>query len=797
MKDKPDFFRYKDQFTLKQFTAFSLAYNQALQAREQQERGLSLSLLYKRIYRNLKNLRPQSTLEEITQKKTIKNFRNYFSHYLHEDLNKNHYCPKDIKNYLSDLIIESTRECIENKRKIDSKNEENNKKIYQILEEANKSPDTLFNLNLSFDLHRGSNQPILALLIAPFLTRDQTTFLIDKIYWGDKKKDHKDDPKRMACKEIIRGLSSNPSTVQTESFIDNKIKQGISIQDRLRHAFGMIDKNNEEKEKMENYFIQEGFPEDHWFMRQMVFFLENMDKASCLSFARIETYKDGEGHLEQKIVFSGDDRILPLRIKYNTIEVRVKTNNDGEILKGVLGINTLKYLVLAALKDLDIDNFIIAWHSENQQREKSKKEYGSKDRLKKRIDYCIENIKSMRQSERLYKKIRFIVDKINKAYFVRNGKSLNKKNFQVYMSRVRCFNRNELKKALHEDDLLNVKGVGLGKNNEKTLNDLINTNDLETFSQNILSESLKRLDFCQENFEDMRKKEELEALKKDLKMRMPKNRGKDVSSQVDQVGMPSSAVREKFFNDSKKKKFFNLTQEFSLRDILKFSWFSKENIEKPPQRVERQGKRNIRKERESWARSQLLWLMSKKLVSHEIKEQNIDQLQRPSDTTIKISLGGGYEISCKMTQKWKNYSDYDPKYLKKLIDVYMNRSRNVSLLEVTSESQDSPLSSIQGALKEMRKERFILLQSFLKWEKQIVKKQGIKLKESHLEFDEICKRASIGKNGLSKYRNACFHEDILNKRFSEVSEPIKSIYDQLVEERRRARKEKKKEAYKK
>ncbi|MCZ0932805.1 MAG: hypothetical protein OXJ52_06615 [Oligoflexia bacterium] len=189
--------------------------------------------------------------------------------------------------------------------------------------------------------------------------------------------------------------------------------------------------------------------------------------------------------------------------------------------------------------------------------------------------------------------------------------------------------------------------------------------------------------------------------------------------------------------------------------------------------------------------------MIKKLLEQEI---TLNLNKKPSETEITEKLDQSINIKFKLTQGWRNYAKHGKSFLKKLIQVYYKQdfSGTIPLLTKndSSKKEKQPKKaefSIQSLKNELNKERYLAMQSVFKEEKNIVKKNKIEqsnLKgdyKKYLPFDKVLEKLDIldaVKQDFKKIRNACFHNDIWEQKFSEVPEPLKSIYSKLEKQQK-------------
>lgn len=428
---------FKDNFTLGQCAAFALSFNQACRQLEK----LATTYHFQRIYG--RRIDKVASFEE-----SLKNLRNYFSHYASQWPDDERLKKSVLPDELDFLVREAIAILEQRNTKLDD-NDETAKDIEKELDKIRSSPSDFFPLDNS-----GKNiQPTLVLVQSLFLTKNQMAFLLGKIFRG--KGVTRESPQYLAQAKILETLSQSDRTLvdtdsQSERFISHQKEFGLAIAGRLE-AVGLY----EEQQKIED------FPEDVWFIKQLVLYLEYMNVLPSVQFCRMKTIEKDDQLMQEKD-FDIDHREKPLRIRCNTVEAQVKRSN-GERYTTNFGVQSLKYLVLAHLKktfeEKEIDQLVVRWIEHNLDRERRKvKESGvTGDRLTKRIEYLIgKHTHAGETPVRLYEQIRFICRFVNEAWFKRYDRHMNSEEFESIQQRVRHYRRDDFQKLLKERELLDI-----------------------------------------------------------------------------------------------------------------------------------------------------------------------------------------------------------------------------------------------------------------------------------------------------------------------------------------------------
>ena len=794
---------FKDNFTRKQYAAFALAFNWALRQYEK----MSKTNHFRAVYQGKTN--PAFSFQNL-----LKGLRNYFSHY-DSDWPDQTLQEQSLAEELKFLVREAIAILTNRNPKL-NEDENKTKEIEKKFENINESPLEFFPLRNSESI-----QPALALIASLFLTRSQMSFLTGKFFLKDKFKEKSQQKllnkhqkssfrpekewssKYIAITKILETLSQRDRVLlgSDKPFISSKKEMGFAIWSRLE-AVGLYNNNNEVKDKT--------FPEDQWFMKQLILYLEHTKALPSVEFARVTTKQNEQSNqLEQDKIFDSQRREKPLRIRHNTIEAKVKLN--GTFYDTNFGIHALKYLVIADLfrQKIEINELLVKWFTENKTRKRQEqKAFGvTKDRLKKHINNLIGQYSLWGEKEiRLNEQIRFICKFLNLAWNKKYEKYMNAEEFRAIQNKVRYYRKKSLYNELENKGLLNISGISLGSNNEKTLNSFIDKDRIQAVFKDILQAHLEWLK-KQEQGIDKFSDEELTALAVQLKLRnQEKKKIKDNLS----MAVSGNVVRE--WIAGKQKRFFNYIRELSGENPLKFSYFGLKEIEYKEKKVvcgksSNKPDNKDKKAKENWTRAGLLSLMIPKLIDRE----DLKVLtKKPSEQDIKEKINNKIKIKLKLTQSWRNYATWEKKKLEKLIKAYhpnfttgelpLLDSNTGSSMEQSSKRKENGNvpQSVQSLKKEMEKERYLLMQAILEWEKISIKDININRKggSNYISFDEILEAVNNVEDEIKQeiraLRGKCMHNGIGKKRFSEAPEPLRDIYSRLKAEEKQERKSQKK-----
>ena len=753
---------FKDNFTLRQCAAFALSFNQACRQREK----LSTTYHFQRIYGRRRD--KVDSFEE-----SLKNLRNYFSHSASRWPDDDRLKKSVLLDELDFLVLEAIAILEQRNTKLDD-NDEKAKDIKKELDKIRSSPSEFFPLDNS-----GKNiQPTLVLVQSLFLTKNQMAFLLGKIFRG--KDVTKESPQYLAQAKILETLSQSDRTLvdtdsQSERFIAHEKEFSLAIAGRLE-AVGLY----EEQQKIED------FPEDIWFIKQLVLYLEYMNVLPSVRFCRMKTIEKDEQLLQEKDF--DDHREKPLRIRWNTVEAQVKLSN-GEPYPTNFGVQSLKYLVLAHLKktfeEKEIDQLVVQWIESNADRKcrKAKESGVTGDSLTKRIEYLIgKHTHSGETPVRLYEQIRFICRFVNEAWFKRYDRHMNSEEFKDIQQKVRHYRRDDFQKLLKEGDLLDIAGLNLGASNDKKLGAFFRHDRIQNIFCAMESGYREWLENRKQQIDKLSQKE-----RDDLTARINlRHRGEGASQEPFRpVSISADVLRGKIESKDKaknKRRFFD--------HILGFdgsaSFFARFGLDD-------KGWGSAR-DRERWARTGLLsQIVLKSLSGANIK--NISD-QKPSQWECEERVGGT-KIKFKLTQGWRYYAPTEKNQLKKLIDTYRPGSSVLPLLDDGGPEG----KSVQSLRRTLERERYLLMQAILVWERQIIEKNNMKIDEtvgSYIDFKSILKKGATDEQfpDLMGIRNSCMHGGIWKAPFSQTPEPLRREYSSLEEKSREKRSSQKKSGIK-
>ena len=800
---------FKDCFTLRQYAAFSLIFNwiwldseDSGAGRKNQYKQLTNTFHFKKLYQG-------GSKEPYNFENLLKSLRDYFSHYnsspepYQEELKK-----AGLPEELEFLVLEAIANLEQRNTKSDQ-DEDQAQKIQEALNKIKKNPRQFFPLDVSQNI-----QPALTLIAAPFMTRSQMAFLTGKFFDGGGRKEKKDDPEHLAKIKILQVLAQNDRVLvgsgEEDRFISKKKEAGLAIWGRLETA-GLYSEEKEAK-------APAGFPEDPWFMRQLVLYLEHTKALSSVEFARIKTKRNQtagdkselkglSGILEQETVFDSGDRSGPLRIRHNTIEAEVKIN--GGHYRTNFGIQTLKYLVPAHLlknrPKNELNDFVVSWQKENLVRKgRTQKTFGAvKTRLEKHIQRLIDDLSKQKKEEiKLYEQIRFICRFLNEAWHKKHERYMRAEEFKEIQQKVRHYRKDIFQKNLKENGLWDISGLGLGQDDNRTVSAFF----LEDRIQNVFWSMRKaRLEWLEQQ------KEKLDSLsEEDLKnlavhLRLRDREQKEPQADLKPTALRSKEIKEKLeeWRDSKKpaKRFFEHVRELSGKNPISFQFFGLREEEYKEKNV----LKGERESRENWARTGLLALMIPNLLG---RTDSLDFSKKPSQQDVEENLGDGVKIKFKVTQGWRHYADFNKRDMKKLIKIYGPPDfkgvlplldKNSSNKQLQGKNQNKKSLSVRSLKQEADKERELLMRAILEWERRTIKEKNIQRKKgnNYISFKEILDSSDVSeKEDLTKARNACMHNKIWDRPFSKAPEPLQTIYNDLLKKDQEKRKKQKKEARK-
>lgn len=613
-------------------------------------------------------------------------------------------------------------------------------------------------------------------MLSPFLNRSELSLLIGKIRFPDQKSN---PSKADAQKHVLRELAIPESAIHMfhdsgESFLTTKQEQGFAILNYLRR----------EVEEIEEGETVAHFTNDEWFMRQLIIFLENEGAVKDILFAR-SGIKEEQGPKRMTTRTFTEDRKLPYRIRHNTIEIRVKNDNEQ---KGVLGVSPLKYLVLAVLNGEPINDFLLetAFPPLLKAPKKSREWVGDKDlkvKISERIKFLCESLDE--KPKRLQPQIRFIAGIINKTCQKKN-KALNAGEYKNIENLVRYFRKESLLDELKRLDILNNPPAQC---NAEKFSDLIDDNGLEAVYRKIRESHLQWLK-QQSSSLDVKSTEDLRALANELNVRgIPaENPPEEFSPFPRPTGLTVKTIKENFFPNSEWEDivFFNLVRNISQGVVFEQDAFGislvKENYKSSP--VPRHEKK---RRLENWARASLLWNM----VKHSLKETLTRQQQLNIFSEQKFSLDGleiniqikqKFKVVCDFKKGWRDYARYSTNYLKKILDAYAPNETQVNLLR---SNQSGTSKSVQGIIEQIQSERFTAMRAILLWEKGVVDEHKLtpKPSENFVDFEHVMKATNVkqaDRESLTQYRNNVMHGKIGDNPLSEVPQDLKPYWEDLL-----------------
>ena len=772
---------FKDSFNLKQCTAFCLTFNWAYSQYDK----MCKTNHFRQIYKENKNHISESVIEK---------FRNYFSHYTHK-------LPalddKDIKSNLEYLIREAIAKLKSRHPKLDN-NED--KEIWEILNKINDDPFNFFPVS-----DDNKTQPALALLLSPFVTKSQISFLQGKFFRGPNIT--ADSTQHLAIKRILETLSQSNRVLREEHnlLFSDKKEMGMAVWTRLINNI------------TENNTISDNFPEDEWFMRQLILCLEHTDTLPSVKFARVDTVEDTENNkLQREIIFTEDkeQRKKPLVIQLNTIEVKINIENQEH--RTVFGIHTLKYLTALALSGKPINDFIVNWHKRHLKRGTNPiaKDI-SKEVVEKRIDYFLNKYSGWDKNTKLYQQIQFICSFINRAWEVKNDQYMSSGMFKNFQQKVRHYRQKELQQALQEKKLNDVTQIGLGKQDNQPLGRFFTKERLQEVFVYIVRSHRDWLKQKRSQISSLSEKK-IQKLAIYLKVKgaitatessqfaLKKESSKTNKGFFNSVALSSKDIREKFFRneqDCKNKiSFFNIIKELSGNTIipfdeLKINTNSKQGAKPSQEKINNKDAEKIKKEK--WARIHLLFKLALKLIQSDSTHSvdNISKISALSKLEMVEKLNEVINIKYTLSQSWRHYADFEKDKIQKLVQAYYPDFQKGQSIPLLAPSGKSKTPSIQSLKKEVDRERFLLMQAILEWEKTIIVDQNLSADsgKDYIPFEEVLQKADIDSsqhNELLKIRNCCMHEDIWKRAFSETPEPFKMIYKKLKEKQTMTRTEK-------
>ena len=819
---------FKDCFTLKQYTAFSLIFNWILPKADQKKADQKADQNVQQ-YEKLKNTHHFRKLFQLKNspnydfKSLLQELRNYFSHYESASFSSLFCCEQwfKSKSLAEDLIFfvnEAVALLEQRKTKLDP-DEAKEKQIKKELHKIKEEPLKFFPLD--GDSTEVNIQPALALIAGPFLTKSQMAFLSGRLFAGKNGRDKKEDPEWIAKTKILQTLAQNDrvlSEFEHDRFLSPKKELGLAVWGRLETA-GIYNKTQKAT-------VAESFPEDLWFIKQLILYTEHTKALPSVEFARIKTERTeingspASSLLEQKTVFDSKHRERPLKIRHNTIEAEVSMK-DGSKIRTNFGIQALKYLVSACIlknQSVSVNEFVVDWIQKNRTRKSAgsrafdKKSLDEKKKqIKKRITSLMKELSTQNINNiKLFDQIRFVCLFLNEAWNKKHGQYMSAEEFKSFQQKVRYYRQRMLREELEKADILDTAGLGLGWNDDKALSCFIVKEriqdvffDIKQAREDWLKRQQKKV------LNGLSEKELLDLARRlslrNLKEKESKNNLTPVAVKPEDI---KTQIRKWQNHTNSELRFFNLIRDLSGggNKLIPFSLFG---LNEADSGIQKAGW-GPGKARERWARTGLLLLMVPKLLDrNDLRIQS----QKPSEQEVEEDLGEGIKIKFKLTQGWRHYADFNKQQLKKLIKVYHPECRGfLSLLGEKGSTKKSGLGSkqvinkahtgkrlpevtVQSLRIKADRERELLMRAILKWEKDVIRdKQISKLDEGYISFTKILSKSGLDQatqDSLKTFRNACMHNDLSDRPFSKAPEPFQSIYKSLAEDEKKKKKSQK------
>ena len=555
-------------------------------------------------------------------------------------------------------------------------------------------------------------------------------------------------------------------------WLDPKHEQGFAIYEYIRRY-----NSGEEREK-------ESIPEKY-LMRQLLIFIRQHNVLPGYSFAQIKTEitenaaQQGGDLLEQEIGF-GNNANLPFNIRYNTITAK---NGDAGVT-GTFSLNLLMAIVAVYLKQNnpeEIAEFISGWfskhHDFSHRTVKDSVDKPIADRISTRCDFLIQ--KQNATEERLFNQIRFICQRINYAWFVHHGYAFGKDHYQQLENKVRYFNKEDLRQFL-TDPIWTKDGVGLGRDNDKTLGKCITKDRLQDVYKDL---SKAWCDYLQGVKEGLHKKqnEDLFKIAKELGCRLYSNKQNNPNMPV---GLPPKVFKD-YFNINKDFDFYR-----AINVLVKLEEPKNTLGENGSTKTLPKGKtvssviKQDRIARREYCRKRLLLAMATKNVMDIIDGQkiknNFDDFKPLSEVPITLN-SGNKKILLKFGKSWRKHAKHSNDTLENLVKYYLNDVKEVPLLSADEEETGQ---SIEAALIKCDRERLLFIQAVLQFEKEWIKDNPEAAKTikrgdgGQINFNEFCNTALRATalpaiDGIATLRGDALHGKI--NHFSECQENFKIL----------------------
>ena len=750
---------YKDQFSLPQMAAFALTANWA----EHQHETLLKTQPFQKLFIHRMNL---SATDPIFRFKggLLQTLRNYCSHWRHDP-------PRALVESEQEKWNHLVRCALDELRQRGQQAERDQPNASYDFEAAD-----LFKFEAKPLTDHG--QPELALMLAPFLTKGQASYLCAKIWFGpdarieqDGKKT--DTPKTALKKDIIRLLAQPDNVILRlnnpgyEPWLSPAHEQAFAIWDLLYQQH----KAGKDTEPLA----------DRYIMRQLVLFIENDDLLPGWQFQRIRTDWDEEGKPVQVKVFAREPD-WPLRIIHNTIQAQGPDN-----VSITLGLHPLLWLVMAVLyakpkpDPAGMASWLASWAAENKDHPKqvspARDEKPLPDRLASRLDWLIKDLEKTPPG--LQAKIRFICQQINRVWMSKNEKALHIDEYKRLEEKVRYYRKQELRGWLEESGLLDETGIGLGRGDEKSLKQLVKDEQLDSLFKSLQKARVDWAKGCKERLHKLAGEEQQE-LARQIGLR-PAQSSKLPPTMP--VGLPDRAVRDKFLKDAK-----NAT---SLASMLR------QPIAPWAYPIGKLGEKTKKQRHHLVCRQILLnmaWQALKELTEKG-KFSKQDEFPKPADLPITLDTGN-HQISLKFGLAWRSMAKKDKGYYKKLLTAYLPEQKGVvPLLRVEEETTGQSVESLETVA---RSERFLFLQALLKWERDFIESPNSKIapnEQGYIPFDKISSAAGLD-GEITKFRNAALHNSFVGQPFATCPPPIKPLYEALAKRQQEKRQRQKQEGQK-
>ncbi|MBC6497408.1 MAG: hypothetical protein GDA54_03690 [Alphaproteobacteria bacterium GM7ARS4] len=819
----------KDDVTLRQAAAFTLASNWA----HQQHKGVLASVHGESLYRYALPV----------DEETIAAYRNHFAH-LHRPHMPRLWQEPDVKDRLHTLVKEAARMMTMREGKIWDDDEKQHNAIHTILLRIENDPA------YGFDLDRPQQAWLsITLILAPFLQKGQMAFLWDKMV---EKRGDADEALDKARFHLLKFLSIADSALaitpqqEEERLFSAQTEHGLALLVRLKES---LDKITQDESSQATH----AFPQGGYVMRQLILFLERTNALPSVMFARTRTHlegeRDGKPLLRQERIFvrerdaqTHDGMPLPpLKIQANTIRVQIQEPKTDKQWQGMLGIHTLSVLVCAFLLGKDVDRLVLSWYREhgdkNDWRQGKEAKSPTPERIGKRIDWHRER---MEGATTLYQKIRMLADLMHESYREKHGVAMSTSDYRDLLYHMRHYRLHTLKAMARQDygiETMNVPMTG------KPWSFLLKKQDLDAQYDDIVAYRCRWLSDVKERCHRMDDKERMTLARalgvRDVSPKDVNARGKNRVALLP-AGMPVDAVRDAFpefraghpdDKHAKKRHFIDVMRD---NKTLKqgggiptqpfgFTWDTdKANKDKADKdKTCAGGWRAMTKRRSQWAHASLLHMMARHLLqgdyavetphdkkgkatSHESNKKKQVALGempfasvKPSALGMTLEVEQGKKVLCSLTQGWRYYARLDKKTIKNLVTAYTKagkgRTWTLPLLRASAGDKEE---SVEQAVTEMRRQRFIAAQAILQWEYDVLKGKDID-KDKRLDFPAILTYAGLHDDSIRKklthYRDYVFHDNVLEHPFRDAPDILRECYKKIEAEEKKRRQQKRRQ----